>query len=167
VRFGDPFGLCPSDVGGDGKTESVDDCPANVVNAWERDHIHLKSKKVNWKGVDAALRSAVVHASMALRQDLLITSGKDQHTAPSFHAAGLAVDIGAVGGVHFKDMTPDQRAITGLQVLGEVTDRLPLGRLAELSSPALALRADTPRYADFLFGRLPSHWDHVHIAVTP
>jgi hypothetical protein len=167
VAFADPLGLCPTDVGGDGKTESVDDCPGDVVKAWEANHIQLKSEKVNWKDVDATLRNAVVHASMALRQDFLITSGKDQHSTPSFHAAGLAVDIGAVAGVHFKDMTPDQRAVTGLQVLGEVVTRLPLGRLAELFSPALTLRADQPRFADFLFAERATHWDHVHIAVTP
>ena len=168
VAFSDPFGLCPKRVGGDGATSGVDDCSQEVQDAWVKDHFtfHRRDgKQVDWNGVDANLRRAVVLTSMDMGADFNISAGKESgHSAFSLHHVGKAVDISAVNGVHFNEMSRSDADINGLRIIGGVTSRLGVNQVSELFSPGLTLSPLKPwlQYSD-LEGISSIHQDHTHV----
>lgn len=132
VTFTDPFGLCPEDVGGDGKTSSVDDCPQDVQDRRAATHIrNTSSNNTDIAGLDPALYSAIVRASMGLRAEFGVSAAREGgHSVVGGHDEGRAVDINRVNGVRFRDMPADIAAEIGNQVGDEIANRLLVRRSA-------------------------------------
>ncbi len=45
INFADPFGLCPEDKGGDGKTDRLDDCPEDSDGAKEHQQAEKEKRR--------------------------------------------------------------------------------------------------------------------------
>jgi RHS repeat-associated protein len=167
ATLGDPFGLCPKDVGGDGNTESVDDCPEWVIRRWERSHIMFRAG-TNWTDVDPAIRRAVILASMDLRKDLFIYSGLESgHSVEGRHGEGGAVDISRINGVRFTLMSDAASAGWGNLLGAMIANRLPCGRVRMVYTPGMAFRFNRPMNLDENRRLIASHLDHVHVTVDP
>ena len=169
MNFGDPFGLCSEDVGGDGKTETVRDCPDDVKSSWAETHI-VVNPNTNWEDVDADLREAVLLASMELRKTFYISAGLEEgapHVPTTAHGAGRAADISRINGTRFADMNATTARMLGNQVGATIANFLPTGRAMEVFTPGMAFRLD--RFLSLVSRRrlMASHWNHVHVSVQP
>jgi RHS repeat-associated protein len=171
VTFSDPFGLrrCPTDVGGDGNTESVDDCPQDVQDSWAATHItNTSSDKTDIAGVDKRLYGAVVRASMAMRATLGISAGKEaRHSVEGRHGVGGAVDINKVNGTRFSDMSDEDAASIGNQLGAEITNRMPYGSQKMVYTPGFAFRTNREMTEPEYRALLIQHRTHVHATIYP
>jgi hypothetical protein len=167
VNFGDPFGQCPEDVGGDGQTDAVDDCPEDVRDAWAATHIHNTStNNTDIAGLDAALYSAIVLASMELRAHFGISAGREGgHSVVGGHAEGRGVDINQVNFIAFNSMPREYAAAIGNQVAAEIVNRLPYGRTQIVATPGMAFRTDVTLGRAATLRLMRQHWHHVHVTI--
>ncbi len=167
VTFTDPFGLCPKDVGGDGKTRTVGDCPQGVKDRWASTHVTAGPSGANWRKLSPGLRDAVVRASMAMRVSVNISAAGSKNPIHSCcaHAQGRAVDINKVNGERFQDMDPGAAVAIGNQLAAEIVNRLPSGQGMEVYAPGMAFRLDRFISAGERLARLAGHYSHVHVSV--
>lgn len=166
VTYSDPFGLCPEYAGGDGRTDTPDDCPREVLDAWAATHIHVKDG-VNWDRVSPFLKDAVIKASIALNVHLRISGGAEAagHSERSFHRHGLAVDISAVNGTFFTDLRPGERNAMADILTTEILKRIPVRRRAEVFTPLFSVRYDKKLDSGTLASLTKSHYHHVHVSI--
>jgi hypothetical protein len=169
LSYSDPFGLCPEDVGGDGKTASVDDCSQDVQDAWAQKHVHDTSKDgTDLKDVDADLWSAVVRTSMDMRADFGISAGREGgHSVEGRHAEGGAVDINQVNGIRFGAMDDKTAASVGNEVGLGIASRLAPRGLRMLYTPGMAVRYNRPMNERQRQALMALHRTHVHITIEP
>lgn len=66
VAFTDPFGLCPKDKGGDGKTDKLDDCPKHS-EGW-KEHLKAEDQK-------AQVKECVVRNTSWMKSDNAMVAG--------------------------------------------------------------------------------------------
>jgi hypothetical protein len=166
VAFTDPFGLCPEDVGGDGKTETVRDCPDDVKGAWAKKHV-VVNPNTNWEGVDSGLRDAVVLASMELRKTFYVSAGMEEGHAPTAHETGRGVDVSRINGTRFGDMNQTTAKLLGNQVGATIANFLPRGRGMEVYTPGMAFRFDRVLSQEARERLMRDHWHHVHVTLRP
>jgi RHS repeat-associated protein len=166
VNFSDPFGLCPADVGGDGKTENVTDCPDDVKGAWAEKHIVI-NPTTDWENVDAGLRNAVVLASMELRKTFYVSAANEEGHAPTAHETGRGVDISRINGTRFAQMNKTTAQLLGNQVGATIANFLPRERGMEVYTPGMAFRVDRSITPDLRARMMAKHWHHVHVTVRP
>lgn len=168
MNFGDPFGLCPEGVGGDGKTSSVDDCPQDVQDRWAATHIrNTSSNNTDIAGLDPALYSAITRASMELRADFGVSAGREGgHSVAGGHAEGRGVDINQVNFIAFRNMPREYAAAIGDQVGAEIANRLPYGRTQMVFTPGMAFRTDVMLNLAQTLALMRSHWNHVHVTIS-
>jgi len=169
VTFTDPFGLCPNDVGGDGKTKSVDDCPKDVKDAWKDKHIHnTSSNNTDLEGVDSDLMDATVRASMDMRSDFGISAGRETGHACCAHDEGRAVDINQLNGTRMVTMNGPTQDYVSARMITAIYTRLPADRRAEFYSPSIAFRVDGRQMtASGWRNILQQHSNHLHVSVRP
>jgi RHS repeat-associated protein len=171
VNFSDPLGLltCPKDVGGDGKTQSVDDCSHEVQDKWAESHIHITAAHgTDWEGVDPDLRSAIVRTSMEFRMDFGISAGKERgHSVEGRHAVGGAADINQANGIPFRTMTRGAAVSVGNAIGAAIGNRLPYGRNLMIYAPGMAFRLNRSMNATEYDKLLAQHWNHVHVSIAP
>jgi hypothetical protein len=159
--------LCPDDVGGDGKTATVKDCPDEVIGAWAEKHVRV-NPNTDWLGVDPGLRNAVVLASMELRKDLYVSAGKEGgHARTSAHRDGHAVDVSRINGTKFADMNTTTAKSLGNQVGAIIANHLPFGRGREIFTPGMAFRFDRTLSLPSTLTLMRSHFNHVHVSIQP
>jgi len=158
--------LCPEYAGGDGRTDTPDDCPREVLDAWAATHIHVKDG-VNWDRVSPFLKDAVIKASIALNVHLRISGGAEAagHSERSFHRHGLAVDISAVNGTFFTDLRPGERNAMADILTTEILKRIPVRRRAEVFTPLFSVRYDKKLDSGTLASLTKSHYHHVHVSI--
>jgi RHS repeat-associated protein len=168
VNFSDPFGLCPEYAGGDGLTETADDCPSGVLENWATEHVILDSTRgATWEGVDSTIRDAVIKASIQLNATFLVTATTNGVHAPnSHHYNGRAVDIGLVNGVSPRIL--DVNDPMPRQVSDAVRSFIPRNRQGEFIGPNFAFRMHRDQWslstqADLMKG----HRGHIHSALAP
>lgn len=99
VAYTDPFGLCPKDKGGDGKTESIDDCPKGSAG-WKENEAKKKeaadsAKAARSKAAEEAVRQAYAACGRAAHERLQ-TSYDALQPATSEDIIGGAVVIAVV-----------------------------------------------------------------------
>jgi RHS repeat-associated protein len=164
VNFSDPFGLCPEDVGGNGKSETVRDCPDGVKGAWAEKHI-VVNPTTSWENVDAGLREAV--ASMELRKTFYVSAGVEEGHAPTAHETGRGVDISRINGTRFASMNKTTAQLLGNQVGATVANFLPRDRGMEVYTPGMAFRFDRFISPDARERMMAKHWHHVHVTLRP
>ncbi len=167
ISFSDPFGLaaCPKDVGGDGKTATVDDCSETIQTEWAKTHI-VVNEATDWKDVDPGLKSAVIRTSMDLRKTLYVYAGKEPgHSVEGRHAEGGAVDISRVDGVKFSLMDDASAAALGNAIGAGIANRLPFGQVKMVFTPGMAFRFDRPMSLEQNRALIGAHRDHVHVSV--
>ncbi len=168
MNFSDPFGLCPEDVGGDGKSASADDCQQDVQDWWATTHIrNTASNNTDIAGIDPALYSAVVRASMELRADFGISAGREGgHSVVGGHAEGRAVDINQVNFVAFRNIPREYAAAIGNQVGAEIANRLSYGRTQIVATPGMAFRTDVMLNLAQTLRLMRLHGNHVHVTIS-
>ena len=67
VNYSDPFGLCPKDAGGDGKTEEFDDCPEGSSGHYAQKDASGQGGLINTaQGVVASCKESLTCASVAV-----------------------------------------------------------------------------------------------------
>ena len=166
VNFSDPFGLCPEDVGGDGETDSVDDCSEEVQRAWANQHVKVSPGHNTDLAVDSDLWSAVVRTSMQLRADFGISAAKEsgQGHACCAHSEGRAIDINRVNGERLRDMDASVAASTGNLIGAGIVNRLN-GRGMEVYTPGMVFRLDLSLPLISVQSLIASHFNHVHVSV--
>jgi len=169
ISYDDPFGLCPSRVGGDGKTESVDDCSEKEKAAWQAKHIHnTSSNNTDIAGVDSRLMDAVVRASMAEGEDLGVSAGREGgHSNEGRHAEGGAIDINEIGGTRLSAMSDANAAQAGDRLAADIINRMPVGSLKMAFAPGMAIRKDRSMNLQQLKNLLSQHRSHVHVTIKP
>ena len=169
AAYTDPFGLCPKDVGGDGSTDSVDDCPKEVKLAWARKHIvNTSSNDTDIAGVDTRLMDAVVRTSMDWRSSVGISAGKEGgHSIEGRHAEGGALDINMIGGVRFSDMSDTRASSVGNAFGRGIAGRLPAGSVKMLFTPGMATRSDRTITRSSKAALIGLHRSHIHITIWP
>jgi hypothetical protein len=169
VNFSDPFGLCPSDVGGDGKTNSVDDCPQDVQDAWAKSHIvNTSSNSTDIEGIDDDLMRAVVLTSMEFRMTFGISGGKEGgHSVEGRHSEGGGIDINSHNGIRFATMTDEAAKTVGNAIAVSIAHRLPYGRTKMAYSPGMAANFSRVLTRSQYDGILRMHRSHVHVTITP
>ncbi|HEX7041205.1 MAG TPA: RHS repeat-associated core domain-containing protein [Trueperaceae bacterium] len=169
VNFSDPFGLCPEYAGGDGRTDTADDCPREVLDAWAEQHITL-GPGASWDDVDPILRDAVIKGSIQLNRDFYIsTTTNGRHSPQSAHYDGNAVDISRIDGQRFSLMDDQTAFRLGPAVGAAVASFIPNNRLREIIGPEFAVRfhrAPWP-YGQRLTNLINAHRDHVHVSILP
>jgi len=168
LSYSDPFGLCPEDVGGDGKTDKVTDCPREVMEKWATSHITITARGgTDFDGIDPDLWNAVVWASMELRVSLGISGAKEGgHSIEGRHAVGGAVDINTVNGVRFGAMPFDIAANVSGVVARTISSFLPENnKPIMIYTPGSAFRTTRPMTAEQRAKLLQMHRTHIHITV--
>jgi hypothetical protein len=163
-----PFGLCPKDVGGDGKSQSVDDCPQDVQDAWASTHsTNTSTNNTDIKGIGANLMRAVVLTSMHHRVSLGISAGKEAgHSVEGLHSDGFGVDINKVYGIRFGAMTDEAAMAVGNAIAVGIANRLSNG-FKMVYSRGMAARTHRPMTIEQHAEIVRKHRTHVHVTANP
>ena len=136
-----------------------------MQKAWAQEHVRVSAgHETDLAGVDRDLWSATVRASMEMRSDFGISSGKSNRGGTSAHNDGRAIDINRVDGTRFDDMDASAAASLGNRVAAEIVNRLG-GRGMEVFTPGMAFRLDMHLSKTSSLNLQGSHYNHVHVSV--